>query len=216
MRQNLKDVVAARFRDEIFGGDLVPGQRIDQDSLAERWGVSRLPIREALISLESEGLIQMIPRRGAFVAPLSKSEIINHYHLYGLISAFATELATFRLTEGELDQLKRCNDELSVEEDPVQQESINFRFHQLIGTSCGSDRVRAVLRTLGRSMPGNHFDLIEGWRETSHQDHVEIYHALKRRDAKAASEAMLAHLDRGAHVAAGAIETIWQHKRKAD
>lgn len=212
MRRNLKDLVAARFRDAIFSGEFAAGQRIDQDQLAERWEVSRLPIREALISLENEGLVRMVPRRGAFIAALNGQEIINHYHVYGLISAFATELAAPRLTEDDLAELSDLNDRLARTDDDADLESLNFRFHQVIGRSTGSDRVRAVLRTLGRSMPGNQFTLISDWRDTAHKDHVEIYEALRQGDAAAASRAMLEHLDRGGHAAAVAVEAAWRRR----
>lgn len=215
MRQNLKDVVAAGIRDGIFSGELAPGARIDQDALAERWEVSRLPIREAMIALESEGLIRIAPRRGAFVASLTSSEIVNHYHIYGLISGYATELATPRLTDDDLAVLRGLNDDLETAQDPAVQERVNFRFHQLIGAACGSARVRAVLRTLGRSMPGKHFDMVPGWRDASHDDHVLIFQALARRDAQAAGAAMLLHLDRGAEAAASAMEAAWRQRGDA-
>lgn len=212
MRRNLKDLVANRFRDAIFTGEFAPGQRVDQDHLAERWEVSRLPVREALITLESEGLVQIIPRRGAFVAPLNGEEIMNHYHVYGLVSAFATELAVPRLTKEDLDELNELNERMERAGGLEDLEATNFRFHQLIGHRTGSDRVRAVLRTMGRSMPSNQFSLISDWGAIAHRDHVMIYEALRRGDAAAASQAMLEHLDRGGEAAAKAVVKAWERR----
>src|SRR5690606_9987065 len=88
-RTNLKDEVARYVRDLILSGAVHAGQRIDQDEIAEQVGVSRLPVREALIILEAEGLIVNVARRGSFVAPLSPDDFFDHFEMYGLLAGIA-------------------------------------------------------------------------------------------------------------------------------
>ena len=87
-RENLKESVVHEIRQLIMSGQLRAGE-IDQYDLAERLRVSRLPVREALIVLENEGLVDQIARRGAFVASLTPQDIRDHYEIYGVISSLA-------------------------------------------------------------------------------------------------------------------------------
>ena len=88
-RRNLAEDVAEHIRQEILAGRFRPGDRIDQDAIAVQLGVSRLPVREALIALDQEGLIESIPRRGAYVQRLEREDIADHYQLFGQAAGLA-------------------------------------------------------------------------------------------------------------------------------
>ncbi len=92
-RGALADDVAAYIRELILTGQLKPGTRVDQDGIGEAMGVSRSPIREAIVVLGQEGLLEVLPRRGAIVAKLTRDDVIDHYELVGLVSGRAASIA---------------------------------------------------------------------------------------------------------------------------
>jgi DNA-binding transcriptional regulator YhcF (GntR family) len=102
---NLKSEIADYLREQIYGGALHAGSRLDQDGLAEQLRVSRLPVREALISLEAEGLVVTKARRGAYVASLTEAYVIDHFRIFGAVSSIAAQEATEALTAAQLDKL---------------------------------------------------------------------------------------------------------------
>src|SRR6478609_11377442 len=102
-----KDAAAAYLREQILTGQLPPGTKIDQDEISEALGISRLPVREALIELAQESLIEAVPRRGAFVARLERADIVDHYRIFGLIAGLAGSRAATSLTHEELAHLRR-------------------------------------------------------------------------------------------------------------
>lgn len=211
-RRNLKDEVAEKIRDQIFRGELAPEARINQDKLAESWGTSKLPVREALISLEAEGLVTNVARRGSFVVPLTTDEVENHYHIYGLVAGFAAERAATRLTDLELRALDELNTNMAASAKSAEHESINFEFHRIIDRAAKSRRLNAVIRTLSRSMPHEFYLITPGWHEEALRDHKMIYEALRQRDGEAANRAMLDHVKRGGVRAAANLEAAWRRQ----
>lgn len=91
-----------RLRDLILSGEIAPGSRIDQAELARRFGVSLVPVREALARLQSSGLVRIIPHRGVFSAPLSVDELIDIYHVREVLEEQAARIAAALLTDDDL------------------------------------------------------------------------------------------------------------------
>ena len=118
-RPNYQDEVAQWVRRAIFSGELKPGERINQDELAEKLELSRLPVREAMIALEREGLIRTVPRRGSFVWDFSKQDILDQYEVYAIVSGLATERAAANLSQEEIAELRRSVDEMTQDKDPA-------------------------------------------------------------------------------------------------
>lgn len=211
-RPNLKQVVAGRLRELIFTGGLPPGAKIDQDELARQLGVSKLPIREALITLESEGLVDNLPRRGSFVAPLSRQDIADHYEVFGMIAGMAAARAWAVLDEDDLagldDLVRRMEESTSTAE----QEELNFRFHRTINRAGASRRLRSVLLLLGKSIPTRYFELVPGWASTAHEHHRAIVDAFRRGDPEAARRTVETHLRDSADLAVAILESrgFWQ------
>jgi DNA-binding GntR family transcriptional regulator len=205
-RPNLKQMVAGRLRELIFAGALRPGSKIDQDELAQRFGISKLPVREALITLESEGLVDNLPRRGSFVAPLSREDITDHYDVFGVIAGMAAERAASALAPEDLDVLDDLVVQMEKSTSTAEQEDLNYRFHRLINRAGASRRMRSVLQLLGKSIPTRYFELISGWAETAHTQHREIVDAFRRGDAEAARHAVERHLRDSAQHAVHILE----------
>jgi DNA-binding GntR family transcriptional regulator len=196
-RPNLQDEVARWVRRAIFSGELKPGERINQDELAEKLELSRLPIREAMIALEREGLIRTIPRRGSFVWDFRRQDILDQYEVYALVSGLATERAAQNLTPDGIATLRRSVDEMTTQKDPGLREAANDQFHTVINRASRSPRLMWLLGLLASSVPPGYHDT--GW-EIAARDHLEIIDHLERGDGAAAAEAMRNHIRHtGAH-----------------
>jgi DNA-binding GntR family transcriptional regulator len=196
-RPNLQDEVAQWVRRAIFSGELKPGERINQDELAEKLELSRLPIREAMIALEREGLIRTIPRRGSFVWDFRRQDILDQYEMFALVSGLATERAAQNLTPDAIAMLRQSVDEMTTQTDSGVREAANDRFHTIINRASRSPRLMWLLGLLASSVPSGYHDT--GW-EIAARDHLEIVDHLERRDGEAAAEAMRNHIRQsGAH-----------------
>ncbi|MBA2528392.1 MAG: GntR family transcriptional regulator [Euzebyales bacterium] len=193
-RGNLKEVVAERIRDRIFSGNLRPGEKIDQDALASQLGVSKLPVREALISLESEALVRNVARRGTFVAALTRADIRDHYQAYGLIAGLAAERAAARLSDADINALDDLLTALESTPSLPEQERLNFVFHRAINKASQAPRVLWVIGLLAKSIPTRFYELHAGWSDVARVHHRQIMDTLRRRDPQASSAAMVAHL----------------------
>ena len=109
----LRDVVFNTLRQGILTGELKPGERLMEIHLADRLGVSRTPIREAIRMLELEGLVTMIPRRGAEVSRISRQDIRDVLEVRLVLDSLATKLACKRITEDQKEELKKAAEEFA-------------------------------------------------------------------------------------------------------
>ena len=102
----LRDVIFDTLREAIIVGELKPGQRLMEVQLAEKMGVSRTPVREAIRKLELEGLVEMLPRKGAHVAELSVKDIMDVLEVRATLDGLATSLSATRITDDEKEGTK--------------------------------------------------------------------------------------------------------------
>jgi len=117
-RLSSAEVVAVHIRAAIFNGELRQGDRLRQDDIAKKMGVSRIPVREAVIALDREGWVTVTPHRGAFVHGLDEAALRDHYELQGLVYGLAARRATERATDDELDQLSDAQQRLDAAATP--------------------------------------------------------------------------------------------------
>jgi DNA-binding GntR family transcriptional regulator len=192
-RERFSDEVAAELREMILNGSLAQGERIDQDAVADSHGMSRLPVREALITLEQEGLVVTEPRRGTYVASLTPEDVVDQYEVYGLVAGMAAARAAQRLTADEVDELQRTHQQFIRARGGAAQQRANAAFHRIINRAAGH-RLRSVLGLLSRSLPSQHYLFDSGWAELAAQHHGRILTAIERRDADGARAAMVDHL----------------------
>lgn len=211
-RSSLPEEVARQIRADIFAGRLKPGERINQDELAETMDVSRVPIREALIALEREGLVRIVPRRGAFVWELSPEDIGDQYEIYGIVSGMAAERAAEGLSEEQLETLRGLIDRMDGEADPAELERLNSRFHEIVNRASGSRRLTWLLGLLASSVPASYHD--EGGWQLAAEDHRLILDRLAARDREGAGEAMRNHVRRTGEVALEALGRagLWERQ----
>lgn len=180
---------ALYIRRLIFEGELRPGERVPQDELAQDLGISRIPIREALIALESGGWVSIELHRGAFVTALDEQAVRDHYELYGLVYGFAAKRALARKAPGLEDELAKLADAFNETDDPDELESLAIDFHAAITGAARSPRINVVLRAMSGLVPGNFFELVPAAIEGERRGLTAIARAMKRRDGdRAATE----------------------------
>ncbi|MPZ25610.1 MAG: FCD domain-containing protein [Micromonosporaceae bacterium] len=188
----------------LFSGLSRPGARIDQDSLARQFGISRVPVREALIVLEGEGLVEHYARRGYFVASITRDDVRDHYAVYGAVAGLAARRAASMVTPETLAELTDLVTQM--EQADADQAELNFRFHRAINLAGGSRRLAAVLRNLVDTIPGGFFEGATGWPERARQHHRDILEALRRGDADAAAQLVEDHLSASGDYAVALLE----------
>ena len=147
----LRDVVFNTLRDAILTGKLIPGERLMENQLAEKLGVSRTPVREALRMLELENLVELVPRKGAQVLDMSEKDIVNILEVRSALEGLATSLACKKMTKEDLQQLKNMevDFEKAVADNDVDHfVDIDEDFHDLIFAATENDKLISIFRNL--------------------------------------------------------------------
>ena len=201
-----KEAAARAIRGLVFAGELRRGAKIDQDALADHLGMSKLPVREALISLAGEGIIETIPRRGAFVADLSRDDIRDHYWMLGVISGLAAERAAMNLSDDDFATLDNLAAQMESTANLIELEALNSHFHRVINKASSSRRLIAELRLLSRAIPSGFFDSHPDAVASSMRDHREILDALRGRSPGIVRTLIEGHFLRGGHRAVELLE----------
>lgn len=137
------------IREAIIDGRLPPGQRLKEEELARELGISRTPVREALLLLESEGLVESIPRRGATVRSYAVGDLDDVYQLRALLEGYAARRAATRISADDVARLEQsCArfDRLRAEDDLLDLVRENLLFHSIIHEAAASDRLAALVR----------------------------------------------------------------------
>jgi DNA-binding GntR family transcriptional regulator len=212
---SLKDSAAAYLREQILTGRLVPGTKIDQDEISEELGMSRLPVREALIELAHESLIDAVPRRGAFVARLDRADIVDHYRIFGLIAGLAASRAATALTDEQLADLRSVHESFVAATDADGKAYWNHEFHKVINQAGGSRRLASVLGLLSRSLPVRYFEFVPQWADISAGHHARILQALEARDAHEAQRTVEHHLAESGDLAVEILQEMGYWDRAA-
>ena len=189
----------------ILSGRLAFGERIDQDAVADAHGMSRLPVREALIALEHEGLVVNTPRRGAYVAQLSPEDVLDQYEVYGLVAGLAAARAAERLTPDEVADLRKAHVQFGKAKGGAAQQRSNEEFHRIINRAASS-RLRSVLGLLARSLPSHHYMFDTAWAVLAARHHDRVLAAIEQHDALGARAAMTEHLVASGHQAVVALK----------
>ncbi|MCA3237884.1 MAG: GntR family transcriptional regulator [Curvibacter sp.] len=201
----LYEEVAELLRQRIFRRELEPGSWIDELRIAEDYGISRTPLREALKVLAAEGLVTMKVRRGAYVTEVSEKDMADIYHLLGLLESDAAGVVASQANAEQLRELVSIHAEL--EAASADRESffqINERFHLRL-LEIADNRWRSqMVGDLRKVMKLNrHHSLLKSGRiQESLAEHRSVMAALQARDAARASQAMLQHFDNGLEAAA--------------
>ena len=196
----LRDVVFNTLRQAILTGELKPGERLMEIHLANKLGVSRTPIREAIRKLELEGLVTMIPRRGAEVAQITEKSMNDVLEVRRALDALCVELACERITQEDMGRLKQACEafEAAVRTRDVKKIArADVELHDIIVQATGNQRLVQLIHNLSEQMYRYRFEYIKD--ASQHQrlidEHRMIYESIVKKDREAASQAAHVHID---------------------
>ena len=196
----LRDVVFNTLRQAILTGEMKPGERLMEIHLANKLGVSRTPIREAIRKLELEGLVIMIPRRGAEVAQITWKNLKDVLEVRRAIDVLAIELACDRMSAEELDELYQACEafkEATKTQDARVIAKADVALHDLIVKSTRNDRLMQLVNTLSEQMYRYRFEYIKdvSQHEKLVQEHNDMYQSILNKNKELAAEAVRKHID---------------------
>lgn len=200
-RPQLSEEVAAHIRDLIMAGTVRPGERLRLEELAAQLGVSITPVREALLTLRGEDMVELQPRRGYVVAPMSRQDIEDVFALQANLAGELAARASRRTGEEQLVELEELQAKLRVaaaEARVPELERLEFGFHRLINRVTESRKLARFLHTATRYTPHRFYASDPAWRANMLSDHRALLDALAARDPEAARAAMARHFTDGA------------------
>ncbi|WP_245463909.1 GntR family transcriptional regulator [Rhizobium sp. NXC24] len=188
--------IFSELRDEIESGELAPGSVLKQESIAERFGVSRQPVRQALDRLLGSGLVVRRPDRSLAVAILSEGEASELTELRAILEVAALEQSVPLLLPSALRKAERLNDGLFAEYDPVGIEELDQQFHLTLYSGCENTRLLRTIATLRRESRRACLHQKRGAQERIDffEEHAAIVAACVRGDVDAAAQHLRHHL----------------------
>ena len=196
----LRDVVFNTLRQAILRGELKPGERLMEIQLANKLGVSRTPIREALRKLELEGLVNMVPRKGAEVADITEKSLRDVLEVRKALEELSVQLACEKITEEEIEELKRVaerfKDTLN-DQDVTKIAEADVAFHDVIYTATDNQKLILLLNNLREQMYRYRVEYLK--KEEAYPqliaEHEELIDNISKRNKEEATRIMCEHID---------------------
>ncbi len=195
----LREIVFETLRNAIIMGELRPGERLMEVQIAEKMGVSRTPVREAIRKLELEGLVAMAPRKGAYIADLSKKDIMNVLEVRSAMDGLATELAAKRATDDEINALGQVINQF---EKYMQENNVegliekDIEFHEIIYIASRNEKILQIATNLKDQIHRFRVVYLKDYSSPKElvKEHNDIYFAIQKRDGEAARQLASAHI----------------------
>ncbi|MEE2030829.1 GntR family transcriptional regulator [Rhodococcus chondri] len=189
-RPQLSDEVADHLRGMIMAGALRPGDFVRLDETAAELGVSVTPVREALLTLRGEGMVESAPNRGYRVAPMTSTDVDDIFWLQGQIAVELALRAVDRADDDDLDRLTACNHALrelvtlreGVMPDVERIAEAEFEFHRELNRIAGSPKLAWFLNTAARTIPYRLYARDSSWCVLAVESHDRLIAALRARD----------------------------------
>ena len=220
-RPQLSEEVADHVRTRIMSGEVRPGDFIRLDETAAALGVSVTPVREALLTLRGEGLVDLVPRRGYLVSPMSRQDVEDIFWLQARLSKRIVDRAITRVDEAALENHARRVEDFetaAVTGDPDRVVSAQYAIHRSINRASRSDKLSRFLNNAARYMPYRLYAEDPDWRSTALEDNrrmlealrtgdVETAHAVVDREFTNGADLLIAHLQRAG---------VWDEDRDED
>lgn len=189
--QTLREKILETIREAIIKGSLKPGEKVAEPELAERFGISRTPIREAFRQLESEGYLTVIPRKGAVVASLSEREVEEFYAIKSILEGYAARMAAAVLTEKDLEKLESLNarlQQLADEGDVKTFFRVHNEFHEVFLKASNNEKLMELINQL--MLKFNRLRMaslaLPGRMHISVKEHARIIEAFRKKDGETA------------------------------
>ena len=190
-RRTTQELVFEFLRDAILSGGLRGGAHLVQDKIASELNVSRVPVREALLQLESEGLVRMEAHRGASVVWLSPEEVEEIFEIRAILVTAAIRRVVPHLTDPQIERLRQIADRQQRESNMAARARLNHAFYATLFESLNRPRLQALIDKLEREVERYLMPL-----DRPHLGHRELVEACRRRDADQAAELVRQHLER--------------------
>jgi len=201
----LREKILETIRDAISSGALKPGERVAEPDLADRFGISRTPIREAFRQLESEGYLTVIPRKGAVVISFSSKEVDEFYAIKSILEGYAAHCACKNLTEKEIDKLTAINEklcQLAEEGDIKHFFKIHNDFHELFRKAADNQKLDEMITGLVEKFQRMRYASLSnpGRMQISVLEHNKIIEAFRARNAELAEQLVRKNAEYGGRV----------------
>ena len=209
----LREVIFDTLREAIITGELKPGERLMEVKLAEKMGVSRTPVREAIRMLELEGLVDMLPRKGAHVAELSVKDIMDVLEVRASMDSLAAKLAAERITDEEIKELKQIQVQfVSYADKDNLQGTIkkDVEFHELIYRASRNDRLLQIANNLREQVQRFRVIYLKDYSSPRNliKEHEDICSAISERDLDLAQRYAQTHINNQEKVIIKAIKNL--------
>jgi DNA-binding GntR family transcriptional regulator len=190
--KSLKEQVYDYLRQQLRSGEILPGSAINLDETSRKLGVSRTPLRDALLQLESEGFVTIYPRRGIIVNTLSLEDIKNYYQIIGALESTALLQASDKIGEDEIRRMEEIIEGMkrAIESDDFDlYYEKNLALHDVYLASCGNGNLVRILKTLKRRLYDfpRQRGFVKEWELASIAEHTELLQLLKQRKAAEAA-----------------------------
>jgi GntR family transcriptional regulator, rspAB operon transcriptional repressor len=200
-RATLSDQIYEYLRGEILTGRFAPGERLDLGDLVERLKVSKMPVKEAIGRLATDGLLNVQAQRGTFISRIEPRELAETFEVRRALEMLAGELACARAKKADTEQLRRLIAEMEQSTEVARHLELNFKFHSLIVELADSRKLAETYHRLRVpiQVAGIHYRS-ENWTERlvqEQKEHRAIVRALEQKDAEAVSRAISHHIKRG-------------------
>jgi DNA-binding GntR family transcriptional regulator len=192
---SLKEQVYEYLRQEIRKRNLAPGSAINMDATSRKLGISKTPLRDALIQLEMEGFVTILPRKGIYVNGLTLQEIKEYYQVIGALESSALSISFSRFNPSNVDRMKKLNEEMK---NAIEKNNFNLfykknlTFHNVYIDLCGNQWLIQIINTLKKRL----YDFvpqekwIKEWEQSSVKEHDLLVEAIEKDDLQAATSAI--------------------------
>lgn len=199
-RQSLTSAVADKLRDQIIRGEIPEGAQLRQDAIANQYQVSRIPVREALRQLDAEGLIAIVPNRGAIVPALSPSDIEELFSIRALLEPEVLKLSIPHLTESDFSEaeavLRKYVNELRRDDHVSLWGRLNWQFHSILYNRADQPRFMAIIRNVNNS--GERYTRLQLYLthgiKRANDEHHQILQLCRQRDVAGACQLLRVHI----------------------
>jgi DNA-binding GntR family transcriptional regulator len=216
-RQSLTLAVADKLRDQIIRGEIQEGDQLRQDAIATQYQVSRIPVREALRQLEAEGLIVIVPNRGAVVPALSPDDIEELFSIRALLEPEVLKLSIPHLTEEDFSEaeavLREYVSELRREDHLSTWGRLNWQFHSILYSRANQPRFMAIIRNVNNS--GERYTRLQLYlthgTKRANEEHHQMLELCRQRDVAAACKLLRQHIQ----YAGESLKRALEQKRNA-
>jgi DNA-binding GntR family transcriptional regulator len=219
-RQQLPEEVAGYVRELILSGEVRPGEFLRMEPIAEAVGVSNTPVREGLLALSNEGFVQLVPRRGFVVSPVSQQDIRDLFWTQAQLAAELAARAAKKITPAQIARLEEIDAEFQKAAEAGSQGALGdlgHRFHREINLAADSRRLTLLLSTVVRHLPNRFYASIESQVAATHSDHPELIEALRSKNSRSARALTEKHILAGADGVIHMLEErgLWSSQESA-